>query len=655
MQEFFHNQIYNKFFWVPFALAFGAALYFAMPAEPNVSHPILAFIAGTVILLFGKVNFVLRGAMLFLCGFLYAICFTHYFVSTPILKYSMHDKIITAQIRDIDIASEKTRLKLSVPAADLGLSKSANVKLTVADDKNNFHVGDTLRAKASLFPPASIEVPESFDYARWAYFNNLTATGFISDYEILNRKSDISLNRLRNIIHTKANSFLTDGLVLGYKNSVPVTDKNIWTTAGVGHIWSISGFHMTLIGGWLFALFYLIFRSIGFIARRIPARIVATICAWMVLAGYVCISGFSVATLRAFLMTSLLFIALLVGRNAVSMRNICIAFLILFFINPNFVTTAGFQLSFAAIFGLIWFFGDKDFKSENFISKLKNGFYVAAMTAIVATAFTLPFIAVHFSSVPLYSLLGNLILLPIFSFIIMPLVILGTICSLFGGHLLLNLAMNVYDFALSIAQNIANMPGAKLNMPHIPNVAFAILIIGFLCLIFIKPVTDSALWIYRRANYLLFVICITIGITIIALRPRPIFYITPDHELIGMVYDGKLEFNKARASNHYFAFDAFRKLNGEPPTDKNIRRKCPDSVCIYKSEKFTIAYIQKFRPLQKHFAELCRDDDIDFIVSFFDIYAPRCQHKILHNGFVIYQSGYIKYTPTNRWWNNPRE
>lgn len=636
-------------------LAFGAALYFAMLNEPNVSHPALAFIAGMIILLFGKMNFVLRGAMLVICGFLYAVCFTHYFVSTPILKYSMHDKIITAQIRDIDFAPGKTRLILSVPATDLGLPKSTNVKLTVTDDEKTLQVGDTIRAKVSLFPPASIEAPESFDYARWAYFNNLTATGFIVDYEILHNNNITNVNGLRNVIHNKANSFLTDGLVLGYKNAVPASDKHTWTTAGVGHIWSISGFHMTLIGGWLFALFYLIFRSIGFIARRVPARIVATICAWVTLTAYVCISGFGVATLRAFLMTSLLFIALLVGRNAVSMRNICIAFLILFFINPHFVTTAGFQLSFAAIFGLIWFFGDKEFKSENFISKLKNGFYVATMTAIVATVFTLPFIATHFSSVPLYSLLGNLVLLPIFSFLIMPLVIIGTICALFGGHMLLHWAMNIYDFALSIAQNIANIPGANLTMPHIPNVAFAILIIGFLCLIFVKPVADSERWIYRRANYLLFTICIMIGITIVALRPRPVFYVTHDHELIGMVYDGKLEFNKARASNHYFAFDAFRKLNGEPPADTNIRHKCPDGVCIYKSEKFTVAYIQKFRPLQKHFAELCRNDDIDFIVSFFDISAPRCRHKILHNGFVIYRSGHIKYTPVNRWWNNPHE
>lgn len=656
MYEFIHNQIKNRFLFVPMLLAFGAAVYFIMPNEPHVSYPFIAFVAGMIILLFGKMNFVLRGAMLVLCGFLYAVCYTQNFVSTPILKYSVRDKIITAQIKDIDIAPEKMRVLLSVPAVDIGLSRDANIRLTVPDDENILRIGDVIHAKVSLFPPASMEAPESFDYARWAYFNNLTATGFIVDYEVLQHKNSASINGLRNTIHNKANSFLTDGLVLGYKNAVSKSDKQIWTTAGIGHIWSISGFHMTLIGGWLFALFYLIFRSIGFITRRVPARIIATIFAWIFLTGYVCISGFGVATLRAFLMTSLLFVALLIGRAAISMRNICIAFLILFFINPHFVTQAGFQLSFAAIFGLIWFFGDKNFgTNKSILIKIKNGVYVATMTAIIATIFTMPFIAMHFSSVPLYSLLGNLILLPIFSFAIMPLVILGTICAMFGGHLLLNLAMYIYNFSLHIAQNIADMPSANLIMPHIPNTAFAIFIIGLLCLIFIRPVKDSALWIYRYANYILFGICILIGTTIIAVRPHPVFYITPDHELIGMVYDGKLEFNKARASNHYFAFNAFRKLNGEAPDDTNTRRKCPDGICIYESKNFTVAYIQKFKPLQKHFVNLCHDKNIDFIVSYFDIYAPHCAHKILRGGFVIYETGAIQHTPFNRWWNNPHE
>lgn len=657
MRDLFNNQIHNKFFWTPILLAFGAALYFIMPFEPNIKNPLLAFTASALILLFGKMNFFVRAAMLFFCGFLYAAFYTTTLVSTPILTRDIRLADITANVTNIDVSNDKTRLVLSVPAHDLRLTSAqyANIKVNLSDNMSTPSIGDLIKAKISVFPPSPAEAPESFDYSRWAFFNNLTATGFISEYEFIKHNETHDINSIRNKIHNKANSFLTDGLVLGYKNAVPKIDREIWTTAGVGHIWSISGFHMTLIGGWLFAFFYFICRSIGFLTRRIPSRIAATICAWILLFGYVCISGLNVATLRAFLMTSLLFIALLLGRSAISMRNICIAFLILFFINPHFVTQPGFQLSFAAIFGLIWFFGDKKFENYTPFSKIINWLYIASMTAIIATMFTLPFIATHFSSVPLYSLIGNLVLLPIFSILIMPLVVIGTLLAIFNIHFVLNWATGCYEFALNIAKDISHMPFANIHIPHIPDIAFAIFILGFAMLIFIKPLTDSTNWIFRKINYILFIGSVIIGSIIISEYDKPVFYITTDHELIGMVYDGKLEFNKARAANHYFAFDAFRKLNNEPHNDTNIRRKCPDGVCIYKSDKFTIAYIQKFLPLQKYIVKLCHDNDIDFIVSYFKIDAPHCAKKILNGGFVMYKSGRIKRTPSNRWWHNPHE
>ena len=659
MKEFLVKNSENWFLWLPFILAFGAAMYFAMPFEPNIKYITLIFIVCFSIFLFKKTNGVLRCVTLFLFGFLYAVFYTQIIVNTPVLKYDIRDTIITANVIDIDNSEDKTRLILSVPGKDLKLSDThnTNIKLTINEDAQIPNIGDTIRAQAYVFAPARMEAPESFDYSRWAYFNNLTGTGFITDYETLAHQDITSINKIRQAIHVKADSFLTDSLILGYKNSVPKTDKKIWTTAGIGHIWSISGFHITLIGGWLFALFYLICRSICFITKRVPARITATICAWATLLGYVFISGASVATWRAFLMASLVFIAVLVGRNAVSMRNICIAFLILFFVNPHFVTQVGFQLSFAAIFGLIWFFGDKKFDTadKSIFYKIKHWLYVAIMTTLIATVFTLPFIASNFNSVPLYSLLGNLILVPVFSVIIMPLVILGIILSVLDCNLLLRIADNVYNFSLYIAQRIADLPMSNLGIPHIPNIAFIILVLAFICLVLVKPLTNSTVWFYRRANYILFSICISVAVSIVVLQPHPVFYATPDHELIGMVYNKKLEFNKARAANHYFAFDTFRKLNNEEPVEYNIRRKCPDGVCIYKSDKFTVAYIQKFVPLQKHFTELCYDKNIDFIVSYFDIYNSKCNHKILRNGFVIYKNGHIKYTPTNRWWHNQHE
>ena len=64
--------------------------------------------------------------------------------------------------------------------------------------------------------------------------------------------------------------------------------------------------------------------------------------------------------------------------------------------------------------------------------------------------------------------------------------------------------------------------------------------------------------------------------------------------------------------------------------------------------------MQKFVPLQKNINNLCNDNEIDYIVSYFNINAPKCNHKILRGGFVIYESGKVKHTVLNRPWHNPR-
>lgn len=647
MKYFLEKQKANIFLWATLILPLGGALYFIVPNEPNIKHPIVAVIMMAIILLFGKINISLRAIGMFLFGFLYSACFT-YLLNTPKINYPLRDFTTGAYVTDLDFASDKTRafLQLNIDG------RPVTVRVTMPESDSAINIGDTLRITTGLFPPSGPEAPDTFDYARWAYFNNLSATGFVSDYEIISKSN--KTNTTRTFIHNHANSFLTDALYLGYKNALDPTAKQTWTNIGVAHVWSISGFHMTLVGGWLFLIFYFIFRSIGYITRRIPARIPATICAWIGLLFYLGMSGFGIATLRAFLMTTLVFAAILFGRNVLSLRNVCIAFLIMFLINPHFILQPGFQLSFAAIFGITWYW-NKDTSNVFIDSEPKNKFInnikTALTTTLVATIFTAPFIMAHFNSIPIYTLLGNIIFVPIFSIIIMPLVAIGTICALFNGHFILTLCETFYNWMLNIATYIANLPFATITIPHISWLALTIITVGLFLLIFIIPNKDSSKWIQRKVNYVLSGIFICIGIVIILCTPKPVFYITPDHELIGMVYDGKLEFNKARASNHYFAFNTFRKLNGEEPSDKNIRHKCDQGVCIYKSDKFTIAYIQKFVPLQKNLPALCADENIDYIVSYFNIDSKTCAHKILKNGFVIYKSGRIKYTSINRYWD----
>ena len=170
---------------------------------------------------------------------------------------------------------------------------------------------------------------------------------------------------------------------------------------------------------------------------------------------------------------------------------------------------------------------------------------------------------------------------------------------------------------------------------------------------FLRPWDAARVRLIRHLNSIAGAIFITAGLIFTVVYPKPIFFASPDHELVAFAYDGKLEFNKARASGHLFAFDTWKQLNREPVGTPNIRRRGERGVWRYDTPNFNLVYIQKFVPLEREIVSLCRDENVDYIVSYFKIYAPSCNHKILRDGFVIYPSGRVRQNAPMRPWNSP--
>ena len=338
MKEILENQYKNVFLWSPFVMAFGMALYFSLDTEPNFHIPyIIALLFCGIIYKFK--NILIRAFAVFWFGFFYAMSFTM-FTSTPQINDSFGTINISGKIKDIDYRNDSTRIFINLPISKIDSKQDTNtnatIRISLKDLNTPISIGDNISGDAIIFRPTSSFAPSSFNFARWAYFSKISGTGFFTNYEITHQP-DIDNDNLRNFIHNKSNSTLTDSLVLGYKNAISKTESNIWKSIGLGHVWSISGFHMTLVGGWLFFLFYLIFRSFSYITKRIPAKYPAMICAWFGLMFYLCISGISVATVRAFLMTTLIFSAVIFGRSALSLRNAVLIFALLLLIWFNLV------------------------------------------------------------------------------------------------------------------------------------------------------------------------------------------------------------------------------------------------------------------------------------------------------------------------------
>ncbi|MCR4917495.1 MAG: ComEC family competence protein [Alphaproteobacteria bacterium] len=615
--------------------------YFTLNFEPSLFAVVMFSVIGLVGILFSKKFMFICMLLCAVFGFGYSGTYSH-IKNTMMLSHDLHNAELSGRIHELEHTDDKLRIFIDTEKYGLvRVSTKSDIRLKI---------GDKITGTGGLFKLAPAYTPETFDFARWGYFNNITATGYINDIKIIENNKHDGLNNIRWDIHKKANSFLTDALVLGYQKTLPQKHREIWTQNGVAHIWSISGYHMTLLAGWLFAVFYMIFRCIPAITRRTSARIPAIICAWFGLIGYLALSGCGVATLRAFLMTTLVMIAFVLGRNVLSLRTACIVFVCILLLNPYYVMTAGFQLSFSAIFGLVWLWTIK--KPILPSNKILKYLYAAILTALTATLFTMPFALAHFNSIPLYGLIGNLIFLPLFSFVIMPLVIFGTIFSLLGTTSLLNLAHSIYDKIFGIATDITTMPWANISTGNISNVVLILFVLGLASLIFIVTDEKFKSAILRHLNIVLAIVFCFSGIVLVCLSPRPIVYISNDHNLIGHVQNGKLLFSKTKDSGNYFAFETWKKSNREDPDSQNKKLPKNKGIIIINNGNWKLAYAQRFMPLSKNIEAWCKNSDIKYIVSYFDIKSKTCDKKIISGGAVIYDSGRIQHITTNRLWHN---
>lgn len=606
-----------------FAFCVGIAIYFALPFEPAIAFPLLiAVLCAANFVIFRKKS--IAPVFAFLFGFFYCAAFVR-LIDIPRLTSPKRDIEISGVVKNIDYTPDKARVFLQDSAT------GAIYRLSVSEEIPIPSIAANINATATLFQPSPADVPGGFDSAEWAYFDGITATGYISELKINSNVKTSGIKTFRDYLHNKLDSKLFDTLVLGYKHALTDEETDVWKAAGISHVFSISGFHITLVGGWLFALFYFLFRLIPWITKRTSARYPAMICSFSGLLFYLFLSGADVATQRAFLTTSLMFAAFILGRNVFTIRNTALVFAALLITNPHYLVQPGFQLSFAAIFGLLWFFTDTKYEKLSLPMKVWRAIKIMILTTFIATIFTMPFIAYHFHTIQIYSLLGNLLCLPIFSLLIMPLTMLG----------LTSYAAAVYNWTFGIANWIATLPYAQIQIPNIPALALILMAVGLICLIIIKN---------RKIKFPLFAMLYLTSIILVATKPKPIFYASVNHELIAVVQNDELYFNRNKSSNNYFAFDAWKQNNFEKTGAPNKRIKCVKGLCIIQTEKWSLAYTQKFMPLLNSIGKMCAEND--FIISYLDITADKnCHTKILHGGLVIYKSGRIEYVTANRWWH----
>lgn len=216
-------------------------------------------------------------------------------------------------------------------------------------------------------------------------------------------------------------------LLTGDTSLLSYGTRNQMSLVGVSHVVAVSGMHVSLICALVLNL----------CLRK--KRLAAGICLgaiWF----FGAMLGFSPSITRAVLMNSVLLIAPLLKREYDSLTALGFALLILLVKNPFSVSSAGLQLSFASVGGIILLtkpvtellqslFSEKT-KKKKVLWWVLSFLTTAVATTIGASLFTVPLSAYYFETVSLISVVSNMILLPLITVIFTlgyPLVILSYI------------------------------------------------------------------------------------------------------------------------------------------------------------------------------------------------------------------------------------
>src|SRR6185503_4919915 len=146
---------------------------------------------------------------------------------------------------------------------------------------------------------------------------------------------------------------IASALITGDRGGISEDDESALRDAGLAHVLAIAGLHMALVGLGLFWAVRALLALFPPIALTQPIKKWAAAAALGSATFYLIISGAATPATRAYIMLTVMLVAILFDRPAISMRSVGLAATIILLLRPESILEPGFQMSFAAVVGLV--------------------------------------------------------------------------------------------------------------------------------------------------------------------------------------------------------------------------------------------------------------------------------------------------------------
>ena len=491
------------------AFAIGIALYFTSPFEPPLRPIVFFMVLATGI---GTLLIRLKPSSLIVAALIWAALFgflrgSWHTAETnrhrlPAQEYSYD---VTGWIKAVEKSGPRLRWQVKVKQMEGRRSIRAPEIIRVTTFDRSMRAGDFVRFSARLSAPPGPAIPGGYDPGFRAFFQKVGGYGYmVSKPERLDvdkagfrqlisrRITQIRYGMAKRIMEQAPDETagLQTALLTGIRSWVPEDQTLALRAGGLAHILAISGLHMGLVAGGFYALALFILVRIGRLARRSDIRKPAAILGIIAASLYLVLSGASVATQRAYIMAVIVFLAMVLDRQAISIRSVAVAGMITLCLHPESLVMPGFQMSFSAVTALVVVYRAWDKRRvytgpRNLLKRFWDGLKALTMTSFVAGTATSGFAVLHFNRIASFSLIGNLAAMPIFTFWVMPLAIVVYLLMPFGLEAApLWLMGQGLDVILVISEWVEGLPGAIQYLPSGPAWLVAIFGLAFtaLCL-----------------------------------------------------------------------------------------------------------------------------------------------------------------------------
>ncbi len=209
---------------------------------------------------------------------------------------------------------------------------------------------------------------------------------------------------IKSTISSKQEASVAMALVLGVKSFIDPELRNAYQSAGAMHVLAVSGMHVGLVFGALTLIF-------GFLKQKKQGIWAFTCIILSILWAYSLVTGFSASVLRAVTMSSFVLLANSMGKHYNMFNILGIAGFVLLLFQPTVVFDVGFQLSFAAVFGIFLIYPASGYLVQTG-NKIIDSVWKVSCVAFAAQLFTFPLSMYYFNQFPNYFLLSNLAIVP---------------------------------------------------------------------------------------------------------------------------------------------------------------------------------------------------------------------------------------------------